>query len=277
MPAKRRRLSDLYVVGKPFKIGDAEGAIEVWLQKINPLERELAVRAAGAARARTLAFIEDKDSDEYMSKISDVIDFYGDRDSLVMLATHKDLIAAKTRIEAETAADERWSKDGFLLGLVDSWQDEMMDRYNADPHDKEAKKVFDLIKKYEDEVTKVVEEERVRLERDCADYSMTKLREIGAEKLIEAQANNAFIDEFEVQRLLFAVREPGDHSAYYFADRGEVRALDERVRVALSEAYNALEVDVVEGKDLPETDDSSPSSEPSEAAAPVPASGPKGA
>lgn len=277
MPAKRRRLSDLYVVGKPFKIGDAEGAIEVWLQKINPLERELAVRAAGAARARTLAFIEDKDSDEYMAKISDVIDFYGDRESLVMLAIHKDLIAAKTRIEAETAADERWSKDGFLLGLVDSWQDGMMDRYNADPHDKEAKKVFDLIKKYEDEVSKAVAEEQVRLERDCADYPLAKLREIGAEKLIEAQANNAFIDEFEVQRLLFAVRDPGDHTAYYFVDRGEVRALDERVREALSEAYNALEVDVVEGKDLPETDDSSPSSEPSEAAAPVPASGPEGA
>lgn len=277
MPAKRRRLNDLYVVGKPFKVGDAEGAVDVWLQKINPLEREIAVRAASAARARALAYIEDKESDEYMSKVSDVIDFYGDRESLVMLATRKDLTAARTRIEAETAGDERWSKDGFLLGLIDSWQDEMMDRYNADPHDKEAKKVFDLINKFEAQVAKVVEEERIRLERDCADYSMTRLREIGAEKLIEAQANNAFIDEFEVQRLLFGVRETGDHSAYYFTDRGEVRALDERVREALSEAYNALEVDVVEGKDLPETDDSSPSSEPSETAAPVPASGPEDA
>lgn len=261
MPAKRRRLTDLYVTGAPFKVSDDQGEIEVWLQKLNPLERETASRRAGAERAKTVSFYEDKEGDEYRSAVNDVLDFYQDRESLVAMISRNDLMRAQARIEAELAGDDKWSKDGLLVGLIDAWQEGLSDAYAEDSKDPEASKVFKKLQEFDKQVQKEVEAEKLRLEKDAASYTVEELRDKAVERLIEAKAITAFIEEFEIQRLLHGVREPDDHSAYYFIDRLEVKKLDEKVREQLSKAYAELEVDIVEGKDSPETEDSSLSSE----------------
>lgn len=273
MPTKRRRLSDLYIVGKPFTVSDDQGEVEVWLQKLNPLERETAIRKSGAMRARTLAYYMDKESDQYQAAVNDVVDFYSDRESITQMIIATDLMKSRQSVEAEVAADEKWSKDGLLIGLIDSWQEELKDRFAEDPNDVEAKKVFDLMGEFDAEVDERVQAQKVRLEKEKLDLALEELRDVAVERVIETQAINAFIEEFDVQRLLFGVREPDDHKEYYFKDRLEIKALPENLRSTLTIAYAELEVDVIEGKDSPGTEDSSPSSEESGTEDQVPASG----
>lgn len=261
MPAQRRRLTDLYVKGTSCTVTDGQGDIEVWLQKLNPLERENAARRAGAERARMVAFYEDKDSDEYQSAVNDVLDFYQDRESLTTMIIRNDVMRAQARIEAELAGDGEWSKDGLLVGLIDAWQDGLSDRYAEDPNDPEASRVFKMLEKFDTQVQEEVIAERLRLEKDMGSHTLEELRDKAVERLIDAKAISAFIEEFEIQRLLYSVRDPEKHDEYYFTNRLEVKTLDEKIREQLSAAYSDLEIDLVEGKDLPETEDSSVSSE----------------
>ncbi len=261
MPAKRRRLTDLYVKGTACTVSDERGPIEVWLQKLNPLERENAARRAGAERARMVAFYEDKESEEYQSAVNDVLDFYQDRESLTSMIIRNDVMRAQARAEAEIAGEEEWTKDGLLIGLIDGWQDGLSDRYAENKDDPEAKRVFDLMQKFDAAVQAEVDAERTRLERDMASHTLEELRDKAVERLIDAKSIAAFIDEFEIQRLLYGVRDPDDHDEYYFSDRMEVKKVEDKVREQLSLAYSELEVDIVEGKDSPETEGSSVSSE----------------
>src|SRR4051812_31682431 len=62
---KRRRLSDLYVVGKTVVFEDPEGDVEIYLRRPNPFEHEEALREGNLARAKMALRMKDPASDEY--------------------------------------------------------------------------------------------------------------------------------------------------------------------------------------------------------------------
>ena len=73
---KTRSLKDLYVVGKEVVLTDGEGGVTVWLQKLNPVDHDTALRKANARRGATLAMSRlPEDSEEreaYMNQLFDI-------------------------------------------------------------------------------------------------------------------------------------------------------------------------------------------------------------
>jgi hypothetical protein len=262
--AKRRRLSDLYVTGKPVTIGDGQGGeVTVYLQKLNPLDNEQALKKAGAARSRVLAWGKKPDSDEYLSVQSEVWDIK-DTETLVEYLIQEDLVNKYSSAEAELAADEEWSKDNYYDGLKEAWENGLSDTWAADPEDEDAKRVYVELTRFNDTVNERVESDAEKLRRDWQGAPEDTLREKVTEKFIKMRGDMEWLREFRKQELFLSTREPENHKKLYFENRAEVDGLAPEVFKRLMDEYESLNVDVHEGKDLPVTPDSSPSSEASE-------------
>lgn len=273
MPGKRRRLSDLYVTGREVNINDdtGEDPVTVWVQKLNPVENDDALRRGSSHRARILSFKKDPDSEDYKRAEVDVHDFMN-REQMVQAAIRDELEDWQTRIEAENAAEESWSKDDYLQGLVDLWEgteDEpgLKETYAANPADPEAARVNGELERFNEQVLEQVEAKRVTLHADWAGASDDDLLAKAVSRLFEVRATNEFVAEYEVWQVYYATRQAEDHSKLYFRDADEVRRTAGEVREQIAGHYRNLSVDVVEGKDSAEIPASSPSSEPAEPAA----------
>ncbi len=284
MSLKKRRLGDLYKRGTTLQVGDGDEAdvVEVWLQKMNPLDHETTLRKANAARARIMMIRNNVESEEYLAVYSDVCDF-GGRENLINYLVQDALGEKAQSIEAELAAEEVWSEDDLLQGLRDAWAGGLADKYadtaagDESERDPDAVRVFKKLKEFADQVDKALEAESASLTRDYESTSLEELRTIVTRRFIESRANAAWLDEFQSWQLYFGVREPDDHKKRYFEERYEIDELEPEVRRRLREAYEELMVDPTEGKDSPQTTASSASSEQPEVAATDAPSGPMAA
>jgi hypothetical protein len=258
---KRRRLQDLYVTGTAVHLDDGAGEVEVWVQKLTPVDHETAMRRANAARARCLTVKKSPDSEEYQSCAMDV--YETDDDALIAEIVEGELAQKRLALEAELAADEEWSKDDYLQGLEDAWSGGLNMTYGESPDDPEAKRVFIELKRFTDTVDEHLEDERQRLLKDRGTLSREELEERVIKERIETIADLEWMKEYRKCELWLSLRDPEDHNKRYFRQRPEVDELAQEVLGPLVRAYQDLAVEVLEGKDSGETPDSSPSSEPS--------------
>lgn len=274
-----RKADDLYVLGMPFTLNDGEGEpVDVWLQKIDPLDSETALRRAGAAKARVLMVRNTPDSDEWLELYADVADF--DRMTLTEYLIADDVLQFGESREAEVAAEEEWSKDNYLQGLTDAWRNDLKTRWENDPTDAEAAKCLAEMTRFRDQVDKLVDGERERLRKDWEDHDIEDMRSLVVTRFLESRANQAWAGEWRRCELAFGVRQAADHATYYFVDdKGEVnhdrvRRLPPEVFGQLTTAYGEMVVPPDEGKGLPPTPSSSPPLEPSAEAETAPLFGP---
>jgi hypothetical protein len=284
---KRRRLGDLYVTGKTVTIDDGrDDPVTVWMQKLNPVEDETATRASSAARVQHLTYIRDRDSEQWRAAYADVSD-YASRQTLVDINIRDELLIRRSRIEAELADGDEWSDSDYLQGLVDAWeghdangdlpaQPGLKLRWMDDNDDPEASRVHDELERFDAQVQDKVDAEQAVLHADWENVPLPELLEQATEKILQQRALSAFVAEYEVQQVMFSVREPEDHSKLYFENRDEVLKLQPEIRDTLRRHYQTLIVATSEGKDSEATPDSSLSS-----ALPAPAemgvsSGPSG-
>lgn len=261
---KKRRLEDLYIVGRETTVDDGNGAVTVWLQKLNPMEHEKAVRRANAARVKVLAARRAPDSDDWQEMLADA-DEVGDRDALIQFVSAEELSKRRESAEAELSFADEWKKDDYLDGLRDLWTDEenpMADQYAMDPNDEEARRVFLELKRFSDQVEEKVAPHVERLKRDFESVSDDDLRAKVADRMLEMKAGMEWLREFRACEVWFSTREPDDHKRLYFPDRSTVDQLADEVFTQLSEEYQKLVVAVDEGKASQQAPASSPSSAP---------------
>lgn len=261
----KRRLEDLYVRGRQLVIDDGTGdPVEVWLQKLNPLEHEKSIRKAGAAKARVLMAMKDHDSEEYQEAFSDVLDF-GSREALVDYLIAEEASRINETKETELSFQEEWHKEGYLQGLQDAWEDPerpLKDVYATNPADIEANRVFLELKRFADQVTAEIDPLLDELRARYQDASEEDLQAEALKRFMELRAGLAWLREYRRNEVFFATREPEDHRKYYFATRDQVDELSNEVYHQLSDGCQELMVESGEGKDLPSSPSSSPSSEP---------------
>lgn len=276
---KKRRLADLYVTGIPLVIKDENGepAEELWLQKPGPIEHETCIRRANAARARVLMHRHDKESEEYLEQYARASDF-GNREMLIEYLISRPLNDRRMSEQARLADEEEWSKDDYLQGLHDSWEGDedspgLKDEYARDPEHPEAKQVFLEMKRFTDEIDRIMEGEKAALMRDFEHLSMAELTERVTDLLLETRADIAWGRELTMSELFYAIREGDDHKRRYFDKREDLDLVAPEVVRQLNDGYRELTVDPVEGKDSAETGASSSSSEPSATEEPASVSG----
>lgn len=247
---KTRRLTDLYVVGEEF---DIDG-IKVWLQKLSPVDHETAVRRANGKRARVLALARaaqenPEGRDPFLNEFYDICE---DRESMIIFIAASEISKDIAAFEAEVADEDEWSKDDYIQGLKDLWNNEMAERFVMDAEDEEAKRVMAELERFQAAVDKRISGENDALKRDLDTFSDSVLVKRGVDVLIEAHADSEWLTEYRKCELWLGVREIKNHGERYFESREEVDRLSIEVLSALVLAYQGLNVDVVEGKDSEE-------------------------
>lgn len=258
---KTRKLSDLYVVGKEVKVDDGSGdPVTIWLQKLNPVDHESAMRKANSKRARTLAMKSKHDTPEFEAIMSQVYDL--DTDSLIDYIVMPEIQKFQMAREEEFGAEEEWSKDNYLQGLRDAWNDGLERKYAEDKEDSEAQRVYAELKRFSDLVVASSEVEEKNLRMSYAAVPVEELQEKVAIQFVEMQADMEWMKEFHRNELYYAVRDPQAHKKRYFESLDELDTLSIEVLDVLNTEYRKLTVDITEGKDSQATDGSSPSSEP---------------
>lgn len=257
----KRRLTDLWVVGRELTLDDGEGEpITVWLQKINAIESSEATRRCDAARARMLAS-RNSDDDEWQSMVTTVREYAGgDKARIVGFLVLDKRNELERVAEAKLANEEEWSKDNYIQGLMDAWRDDLERRWLADNDDTEAANCKAELDRFAKEVADDVDSEVSLLTDAWGEEPSGQLEERMAQKLIEVDAGQAWMVELWACQIYFGTREVDNHKQRYFMSRDEVDTLAPRTYEALRQAYADLEVDVAEGKGLPAPTPSSPSS-----------------
>jgi hypothetical protein len=273
--AARRTLRDLYVVGKEVSIDDGRGAVQVWVQKLNPVDHRTAVGKADASRARVLSVRSDPSSDDYFTILNGVLDYT--KEQLVNLLTAVEAARISPFKRSQISAEDEWRDEGYLEGLETTWEDEMSDRFISDPEDAEAARIHDELQRFISQVDEAISDDLDVFRDGLNSMSADELSALGVEYQMKTYADAAWIQEYYRWEIYFGCRFPERHKERYFEDIAEVRSLSAELLQRLSEEFRNLTVEPTEGKDLAVTPPSSPSSDPSEAEAPQASSGPPAA
>lgn len=268
-----KRLGDLYVVGKEIFVGDDSGdePIKVWLQKLNPADHSIAIKKSNAQRAKLMGLLKKPitacpqcgvkaDDAETLQSMLDTI-YSTDRDILVEYLIARPLLDRSEAIRSELAAEDEWAKDEYLKGLDEAWEDLQWEPSDDDPDYLRVKTERErFIKSVEDAVIK----EREYLIRQWDGIQDEELFDSVLKKQIENEADLAWFREYQLCQLWLGVRTAENHNIRYFEDRAEVGTLQSEVLDYLLEQFDAVSVDINEGKGLLAVENSSDSSTPPE-------------
>lgn len=221
-----QQVTDLFVEGKECVLA-TDPLKMLWVNKLNPFEREEAQRDGQAARARVILSMKDLESPEY----------------LIFSGSLTEMLPEDMR---DALADSKANE--FFLAAVDSirsdpeWRDRMEARTRITPDMPEEEKaaVAKVDIDYGEELQKRLDMRRASYLAELAgEYDDARLRELYREAWLENRSFSAYQREFGKTQLFFGVRvcqgtrsDLGgyDHSA---CEGHRKRALDHRDEVAM--------------------------------------------
>jgi len=257
---KKRQLRDLYQIGSlhsfrgPVQLEDNTIEmvdIPIWVSKLSQLEeRECANKASrsrGALQAIARRPMDHADWDEYRFKLVD----YGiiERNDYILFLIESELDEFRTSARERLSDEKEWSNDDYLNSLESAWESSLYDKFIEDSEDPEAKRVFEALKKFMDQVDKEIEAEKVNLIESFHDDPDEEILNKVLKKLIESESNMAFVNEFRDWQVYFSMKDPSDHSERYFDSRDDLYHLDNNILDDLKETFLTVSVSSIEGKD----------------------------
>jgi hypothetical protein len=266
----RKKLSALYVRGVeirfgpegaktgPFADSAADEEVAVWVQPPSPLQREMALRDANAARARSLLNVRREPNSEealtanaFVSEMSDdtIIEYLLDFD------------AERRRNEAirDVLAQDEWKDIQALQDAMRQYED---GEREEDPDDPEWVALMKADKEYGNQVF----ERSVELYE--ADKEALKILNRAAwerraiEKRTDLAGSQVFLTEYERQMCFYSVRTIEDHGVLFFESVREFSEQDDVVRDAVSSALAKFIQDAMDPKASPGEEDGSTQSTP---------------
>jgi hypothetical protein len=258
---KRRRLTDLYLTGQVLELDDGTGdPIEIYMSKISPLEQRDAAENATKARAGVLLIKNSPDAAADRLIYEDQIYDLGldTRQTWIEFLSAEKVQQTELSIEERLGSEGEWAENDYLKSLQEAWNDGLRDQWIADQSidedsdekaDEEADRVFNELKRFTDLVAVEMEEEIPDIQADYEHISDDELKRDVVNKIIESEADFAWLNEFAHWQVFYSVREPDDHKQRYFEAREEVDGLDNRILTELISKYREMTVDGVEGKD----------------------------
>lgn len=245
---KYRRLEELYTTGKTVELGQD---LVMFLQVLNPFERQEARNAAQTARTRhIMAYQEHGQSDRDRLEASFFAEGReGAIDKLLDLQMQQEMV----KILDEIHDDPEWSD---YLEVMDR-SEELMAR---EPDDVERKFLDEANYKYVKEVQKRMEAERTSKRAALERLDDAELKRQYSSAFLERRGDEVALAEYQIVQLAYGVRdcdaaknENGiwDHSGCSHEriySKDEIRALPDELYNILSDAMDNLTLSVREGK-----------------------------
>lgn len=280
MAPRRRSLADLYVQSTTVDVPvpDGEEPMQVLIVKMSLPERETLVRKANKKKAQTLLMARDKESDHYQNLLAEVIEW--PTETLTEWSIMEALSEMETSQKHRLMAEDEWANDDYLEGLFDAWNDDLKERYEDDPEDEEAAKVFAELNRFTEQLQARIDTERQEMVAVQGAKTRGALEDETVGSILKLEAEQAWAQEARFLKLYYSARQPTDgpvrKAPRIFETLDEVKETHESILKLLDDAYEELTVDPLEGKDSPVKPDSSPPSDSPVEAEADSDSGPKG-
>lgn len=252
MGALRDRLTSLYVVGKEveFDLDDGDEPVKIWVQKLNPIQKEAVIRQANSKRQSVLALKKRPENDESVKPyIDEIINTFNERELMIEFLEAEDIQNAIAKIEEEVSHRSEWEEDGYLLGLQDAWEGGLKETWLVDKDDVEAVRVYEEVKRWADQVEEEMSHIRKQIHRDYDNVPDEELTRQLMMRAIEVQADIKWLEIYRRGEIQYAVREPSDHTTLVFDSYADIENLQPQVFDKIYEEYQKLIVSPVEGKD----------------------------
>lgn len=250
---KKRRLTDLYAKGKYVTLNDDSGEmtpVRVWLSKITDLESKTAIEKSSTARVRHLLMQKDYDHEGRALYIEQLNQLDGlDKRTLTNIIIAPKMEEQVQSIEARIAAEDEWANDGYLESLREAWNDGLLEAYEKDPEDSDAKRVFDELYRFAEQVEEEAQAVKKDMLESYSDRPFEALMNLAVDRLIDIDGTTVWMDEFNRWRVFYAVKDEDNHRERYFESRDEVDLLDSNIFNRLVDEYDNLVVPTQEGKD----------------------------
>jgi hypothetical protein len=231
----RKKLSSLYARGVAVRFGE-EGArfgdekrgggfpeedvlledeVEIWIAPPNPYQREMAMREAQAARARSLLKVKnDENSEEYLTTKAYLAEM-----DIVTLVDYLVISSTEERTQAavrEVLAKKEWEN-------IDELRDAMAQFDASDDKDSEEwKTLLERDFEYGQHVSLSV------LSRD-------ELERRAMDKRSEIVGSQSFVYEYERQMKYYSVRDSNNHSILFYDSPKELVEESELIQLAIEE------------------------------------------
>lgn len=251
---KRRRLSELYVLGEEVEIGGDEGAV-LWIQKLSSTEDDEAARAARPYKTAISVIKRLPEDAPEKSFYYDQLDL-PELDSIekrLEYLVQPALDEFELTAEAQLADEEEWKKEDYLIGLNEAWspgsEDGLYQRFVTDPEDEEARRVYQELQRFTEEFQARVDARKQDLIYELEDLEDEEINKRVVNRLIEDESNNKMYQEFRFQQLYRGTRDPEDHSKKYFESIDEIRSLPKEAYIELLAHWIGLNMDSIAGKD----------------------------
>ena len=262
---KRRRLSELYVKGTEVRFnedgvvdGDKNPATDddliVWVQPPDPLQREEAVRAGQAARARSMLAAKDPETREGVEAENFVADLTREQISDYILQNESREF--RSRAIQEVLRESEWEDFTALQDSMREWEEAGF------PDTEEWASLVKRDSEYGQQVKTRVQEMLEDARDGLKLISVEELRQRAKKKYTDALGNQSFMQTYEIQMLFLACRDDEDHQELFFEDPDELMKQPELVQIALADALAEFIKDPGEAKNSPRVAPGSPQSAP---------------
>jgi hypothetical protein len=275
----RRKLSDLYARGAAMRFGPdpaqsgedfpeviykiapkgnkgqfpddepcPEDWIEIWVQPPSPDQRDMALRDAQAARARAILNTKrDEKSEEHLTSKAFLAEM-----SLPTLVDYVLMTKVEERhSEAirDVLADDQWKDFSELQDAMRQFDEALADNPDAADDPEWA----GLLARDEEYGAQVIARENELIEAGRESYAMLPREELERRALDqrgELVGSQRFMNEYELQMMFYAIRDPESHGELFFETARELAKEDEDFRAAAGAALSPFISDGGQAKNL---------------------------
>jgi hypothetical protein len=208
MTLARRKLEELWNTSEEFDFSPAkDGSFMVKVRKLGPAEQQLAAREASSARTTFTLMAKDPESAQNINMVNDLSEI--PREDKVTQLAMSELADQREKIEQEISGFEEWKKDGKLQGLVDAWENGLLEEWlkGEGARSEESERVFAEMQRFTEEVeTKLASELEIAKRR----FDHFEDEEID-QKMIDAQveydSSAEWLRVFRMYQIMYGVRE----------------------------------------------------------------------
>lgn len=252
---KRKRLEALFDRGEYVRFNrdekgrpvvnpevESETDMQIWVCPPSPLQREMAVREAQAARARVmLEARKNEDSPSWLTIRSFIANL--SNDALIQYVLDLDEGDYLSQARRDVLQQKEWDDFNSLRDAMRQYEEA-----GSPVGDPEWEPLLKRDEEFGSQVTTRADEIRDDAEAGYKHMPRVKVEEKAVDKRVEQAGSAAFVTSYEEWMLFYACRDDDDHSVLYFENKDEVKSLPQPVQQALADQLSDFISEASEAK-----------------------------
>jgi hypothetical protein len=208
MTLARRKLEELWNASEEFDFSPAsDGSFMVNVRKLGPTEQQLAAREASSARTTFVLMAKDEKSPHNINMLYD-LESISREDKITQLAM-AELADQREKIEQEVSAFEEWKKDGKLQGLVDAWEDGLLQEWlkGEGERSEESERVYGEMQRFTEEVESKLSNELEIAKKKFENLDDDEINQKMVNAQVEYDSSAEWLRVFRMYQIKYGVRD----------------------------------------------------------------------